>query len=60
MENDRDGLHLNRCGLLESGGKNVALQIRLQLILFGESAERSKGVGDIGTVDPDLQVVPEQ
>jgi hypothetical protein len=60
MKNDRDGLHLNGCRLLESRGEDVALEVRLQFVLLGESAEGSEGVGNIGTVDLDLQVAAEQ
>lgn len=60
MKNDRDGLHLNGCRLLKSRGEDVALEIRFQFVLLGESVEGSEGIRDIGTVDLDLQVAAEQ
>lgn len=60
MKNDRDGLHLNRRWLLESRGGDVALEVLIKLVLFGESIKGFEGVRDIGSVDFDLEVAAEQ
>lgn len=60
MENNWNSLHLNGGRLFESRAENVALKIRVQLELLCESIKGLERVGDIGSVDFDLQVAAEQ